>query len=124
MNTLFAMKIFIFNIGCMKTRYTNAYKILSVYSNRCIVIRMYTGLFGLSHSHSDHDVKIVPFPPGHVEVYDLDKSGKAWYNTTIPFNRPGQPPIYDTLAVAVSEYSVLTFVSYIIKLKHVATYYE
>ena len=56
------------------------------------------GLFGLSHSVSDEEAHIRAFPPGHVEVYDLDLQGRAHLKSRTAFNRPGQPPMYKTLA--------------------------
>lgn len=55
------------------------------------------GLFGLSHSLSDDEAAIEPFPPGHVEVYDLDQQGRAVLKSRTRFNRPGQAPKYKTL---------------------------
>ncbi|XP_005106635.1 asparagine synthetase [glutamine-hydrolyzing] [Aplysia californica] len=60
------------------------------------------GLFGLSHSMSDDEVKMEPFPPGHVEIYDLDSQGRAFLKERVCFNKPGQFPMYKTL---VSSYS-------------------
>ncbi|KAH9488520.1 hypothetical protein Btru_062217, partial [Bulinus truncatus] len=54
------------------------------------------GLFGLSHTLSDDDVHIEPFPPGHVEIYNLDKDGRAFLDKRIMFNQPGQSPAYKT----------------------------
>lgn len=38
-----------------------------------------------------------PFPPGHLEVYDLDHQGRAVFSRRTAFNRPGQVPLYKTL---------------------------
>lgn len=54
------------------------------------------GLFGLSHSLSDDEVHIEPFPPGHIEIYNLDKDGRAFLDKRILFNKPGQAPAYKT----------------------------
>ncbi|KAK7465240.1 hypothetical protein BaRGS_00037577 [Batillaria attramentaria] len=54
------------------------------------------GLFGLSHSMSDDQANIEVFPPGHVEVYDLDLHGRAFLKSRTRFNRSGQPPVYKT----------------------------
>ncbi|KAK7009107.1 asparagine synthetase [glutamine-hydrolyzing], partial [Biomphalaria glabrata] len=54
------------------------------------------GLFGLTHSLSDDEVHIEPFPPGHVEIYNLDKDGRAFLDKRIMFNQPGQSPAYKT----------------------------
>ncbi|CAG5116300.1 unnamed protein product, partial [Candidula unifasciata] len=54
------------------------------------------GLFGLSHSLSDEDVHIDAFPPGHIEIYDLDKDGRAFLKERTCFNSPGQFPLYKT----------------------------
>lgn len=55
------------------------------------------GLFGLSHSLSDDEANMEPFPPGHVEVYDLDDKGKAVFNSRTLFNSPGKTPVYETI---------------------------
>jgi len=55
------------------------------------------GLYGLSHGHKDSDVNIEAFPPGHVEVYDLDPQGRAFLRERTCFNKPGQAPLYKTL---------------------------
>ncbi|XP_076461603.1 asparagine synthetase [glutamine-hydrolyzing]-like [Babylonia areolata] len=61
------------------------------------------GLFGLSHSQSDEEASMEPFPPGHVEVYDLDHLGRATLSSRTSFNRPGQFPLYKTLVSADAE---------------------
>ncbi|GFN90716.1 asparagine synthetase [glutamine-hydrolyzing] [Plakobranchus ocellatus] len=62
------------------------------------------GLYGLSHSKNDDDLQIEPFPPGHVEIYDLDSQGRASLSTTVCFSKPGQIPKYQ-LAVSPDSYS-------------------
>ncbi|BFZ02043.1 hypothetical protein BsWGS_05082 [Bradybaena similaris] len=61
------------------------------------------GLFGLSHSLSDDDVNIEQFPPGHIEIYDLDKQGRAFLKERTCFNLPGQFPLYKTNITSYSQ---------------------
>uniref|UniRef100_A0A0B6Z4D5 Asparagine synthetase [glutamine-hydrolyzing] n=2 Tax=Arion vulgaris TaxID=1028688 RepID=A0A0B6Z4D5_9EUPU len=61
------------------------------------------GLYGLSHTLSDDNVHIEPFPPGHIEVYELDLQGKAFLKERTCFNRPGQFPLYTTRISSFSE---------------------
>ncbi|GFR66567.1 asparagine synthetase [glutamine-hydrolyzing] [Elysia marginata] len=62
------------------------------------------GLFGLSHSENDEDLRIEPFPPGHVEVYDIDSQGRAFLRESVCFNKTGQIPKYQ-LAVPPESYA-------------------
>lgn len=66
---------------------------------------MFSGLFGLSHSLTDEDATIEPFPPGHVEVYDLDHMGRAFLKSRTRFNSPGQTPLYKTMEVKMGKYT-------------------
>lgn len=45
----------------------------------------------------DNNVQITIFPPGHVETYSLDLSGRASYVNTTRFHKIGEPPAYKTL---------------------------
>lgn len=61
------------------------------------------GLFGLSHSQNDKELQIEPFPPGHVEIYDLDSQGRALLRESVCFSKTGQIPKYQ-LAVPPESY--------------------
>lgn len=47
---------------------------------------------------SESGVHITHFPPGHVEAYSLDLSGRATYMNTTRFHKIGECPTYKTLA--------------------------
>jgi len=55
------------------------------------------GLMGLPHGELDLDKYIEPFPPGHIEIYDLDLQGRAHFKERICFHSAGEPPAYKTL---------------------------
>ena len=61
-----------------------------------------SGLFGLSHSQGDEDLQIEAFPPGHIEVYDLDSQGRASLAQRVRFSRTGEVPKFQ-LAISDSE---------------------
>lgn len=51
----------------------------------------------------DNNVQITIFPPGHVETYSLDLSGRATYVNTTRFHKIGEPPAYKTLVNPVDD---------------------
>lgn len=55
----------------------------------------FVGLMPLQQINSN--VQITPFPPGHVETYSLDLSGRATYVNTTRFHKIGEFPAYKTL---------------------------
>jgi hypothetical protein len=46
---------------------------------------------------SESGLQITPFPPGHVEAYSLDLSGRATYINTTRFHKIAECPAYKTL---------------------------
>ena len=44
-----------------------------------------------------HGGKIEEVPPGHVEIYQLDKEGFATFEKRTKFYNVGQPPAYKTV---------------------------
>ncbi|XP_041367373.1 asparagine synthetase [glutamine-hydrolyzing]-like [Gigantopelta aegis] len=61
------------------------------------------GLFGLSHCFTDKDADIQPFPPGHVEVYDLDHLGHAQFKERARYHKMGTEPVYKTICPPLTD---------------------
>ncbi|XP_077977931.1 asparagine synthetase [glutamine-hydrolyzing]-like [Glandiceps talaboti] len=55
------------------------------------------GLMGLAHGDNDHDIDVIPFPPGHYEAYDLKMSGKVSFIERVQFNAVGDIPKWSEL---------------------------
>ncbi|XP_070565990.1 asparagine synthetase [glutamine-hydrolyzing]-like [Ptychodera flava] len=50
------------------------------------------GLMGLAHGEEDHNIDVIPFPPGHYESYDLKPSGKVSLIERGQFHAVGEVP--------------------------------
>ncbi|XP_002732808.1 asparagine synthetase [glutamine-hydrolyzing]-like [Saccoglossus kowalevskii] len=50
------------------------------------------GLTGLAHGDKDHDIDLMPFPPGHYESYDLLNNGKVKLLETVRYHSIGETP--------------------------------
>jgi len=46
---------------------------------------------------------VEPFPPGHVETYNLDMDGRAVLSDQTRFHKIGDAPAYNTFPVEIGE---------------------
>ena len=58
-------------------------------------------MLGLAHGDEDHDVEIIPFPPGNVESYDLESSGKVTLCERVEFHSFEKKPKWADIPAAV-----------------------
>lgn len=51
--------------------------------------------------------KVEPFPPGHVETYNLDVTGRAILAEKTRFHKIGEPPAYPTFPIQVGRHIIV-----------------
>ncbi|XP_038044894.1 asparagine synthetase [glutamine-hydrolyzing]-like [Patiria miniata] len=59
------------------------------------------GLLGLAHGDEDHEIEIIPFPPGHIESYDLAPTGKVTLAERIQFHTIEKKPKWSDISLAI-----------------------
>ena len=64
------------------------------------------GLIGLEKKGQTNSLPLSPFPPGHVETYELDSKGKVQLSKSLRFHRIGDMPLYHLPATPQAELDV------------------
>ena len=74
-----------------------------------------TGLLEFTHVDNGK-AEIIPFPPGHVESYDLAPSGKVTLCERIPFHTMDKKPKWSDIPLTVQPNGKLTDEDFMCKL--------